>query len=47
MNHIFREVQSNDKSVNIATYINAELPIKSELVTELVKFIAKIDEVKK
>jgi len=40
MNHIFKEAEM-DRQKNIQTYLNPTLPIKPELVSEIVKFIKK------
>ncbi|MDY7393652.1 alpha/beta hydrolase [Aureibaculum sp. 2210JD6-5] len=47
MNHIFKEVKSDDRLENIGTYTNADLGIKQELVTGMVEFINKVAEIKK
>ena len=39
MNHVFRDVPADDRGLNIATYYDPALPIKSELVQGLVRFI--------
>ncbi|MCF6348647.1 MAG: alpha/beta hydrolase [Flavobacteriaceae bacterium] len=41
MNHIFKEVKG-DRSENIGTYNNSELPIMEELVTVITKFVTQI-----
>jgi hypothetical protein len=38
MNHILKEAEA-DRQKNLATYSNPELPLKQELVKELVSFI--------
>lgn len=39
MNHIFKEASAEDKAANIATYYDPALPVKSELVQGIVRFI--------
>ncbi len=43
MNHVFKEVKTDAISENIATYSNAELAIKEELITEIAKFVTQIE----
>jgi len=43
MNHVFKEVKTDDISDNIATYSNAELAIKKELVNNIAKFVTQIE----
>jgi hypothetical protein len=38
MNHVLKEADS-DPQKNMATYYNPELPLKSGLVDEIVKFV--------
>ncbi len=47
MNHVFKEVKSDDRMENAATYTKADLPIKTELIVGLTKFVTKITKVKK
>lgn len=42
MNHIFKLVDSGDRTVNIASYSNPNLPISSILVDKAVKYIQSI-----
>ena len=44
MNHILKEVKTDDRNDNIATYSNAELTIKEELVKGIAKFVTQIEE---
>ena len=39
MNHVMKEVKSDDMSANIATYSNPDLPLKSELLISVNQFI--------
>ena len=39
MNHVLKQCDTNDAMSQMATYTNADLPVKSELVTPIVKFI--------
>lgn len=41
MNHVFKEVKG-DRNENIATYNNSELPIMTELITVITKFVIQI-----
>ncbi len=43
MNHVFKEVKTDDISANIATYTNAELPIKVALVNGITAFVGKLE----
>ena len=44
MNHILKEVKTDDRNDNIATYSNAESTIKEELVKGIAKFVTQIEE---
>lgn len=39
MNHVLKECDSLDQQAQIATYLNPDLPIKSQLVTEISEFV--------
>jgi len=43
MNHVFKEVKTDNLSENIATYSNAELAIVEELVKGIAKFVTQIE----
>jgi len=43
MNHVLKEVKTDDLSENIATYSNTALAIKKELVKEIAKFVTQIE----
>jgi len=39
MNHIFRTLESTERTANVATYNDASLPINEELVSSITSFI--------
>jgi pimeloyl-ACP methyl ester carboxylesterase len=39
MNHVLKDVASDDRSANLATYTDASLPVDSDLVDAIVKFV--------
>ncbi|MBQ2126050.1 MAG: alpha/beta hydrolase, partial [Bacteroidaceae bacterium] len=41
MNHVLKQCDTMDKKAQMATYRDAELPIKPELVEHIVEFIKK------
>ncbi len=47
MNHVFKEVESDDRMNNLNTYANGDLPINEQLVVGISKFINQRMEVKK
>ena len=42
VNHVLKPVASDDPSANLATYANADLPISSEVVDAITKFVAGV-----
>jgi len=43
MNHVFREIASNDLTKNYQTYNNPELPLHPELIPVLTDFIKNLE----
>jgi len=41
MNHVLKDVASDDRSANLATYTDASLPVDSGLVDAIVKFVKR------
>jgi alpha/beta superfamily hydrolase len=42
MNHVFKEVKTDDRQENVATYSNADLPVVPELVSNVNQFIKSL-----
>ena len=43
MNHVFREIVSNDLTKNYQSYNNSELPLHPELIPVLTDFIKNLE----
>ena len=41
MNHILKEVPTNDRTINIQSYSNPDLALSDELCKKLIEFIKK------
>ena len=41
MNHVLKQCNTNDAMTQMAIYGNPDLPVKSELITQIIEFIKK------
>ena len=41
MNHVLKDVQSDDRAANLATYANPDLPIDPKIVDAIADFVKR------